>query len=261
MLIQFNKIGYLILVVGLFFNLSCNKTEALHIDSTSVAPAPTQKGGVALTFDDYNIDNWHKYLGLFDSLGAKATFYISNYNLLTVKQKQKLLEIQQHGHEIAFHSTNHPNFLRYADSTGFESLLKNEVNNGLQLMNGDGFYPKTFAYPYGKHNEMIDKLLLKNFRSVRALNGTGKLINSLVSKQGNKILHSLGIDKSSGITTDKLDEWLRIAQQSDKCIVLVAHKIEFDQSKLQIPYTTLKYLLQKSNELNMHFYTISEISK
>jgi peptidoglycan/xylan/chitin deacetylase (PgdA/CDA1 family) len=248
-------------VIGIFFNLSCNKTEALLIDNTSVATAPPQKGGVALTFDDYSIDNWHKYLGLFDSLGAKATFYISNYDLLTAKQKHKLLEIQQHGHEIAFHSTNHPNFLSYADSSGCSSLLKYEVNNGLELMNRDGFYPKTFAYPYGKHNEIIDKLLLKNFRSVRALNGTGKLINSLVPKQGNKILYSLGIDKSRGITTNKLDEWLRIAQQSDKCIVLVAHKIEVDQSQLQIPYTTLKYLLQKSNELNMHFYTISEISK
>ncbi len=46
-----------------FVNQSCNKSDKADINT---------RGGLALTFDDYSIDNWHKYLNLFDSLGVKA---------------------------------------------------------------------------------------------------------------------------------------------------------------------------------------------
>ena len=151
----FKRINFLTLLSLLFFvNQSCNKNSI-----TSDTNGNT-RGGIALTFDDNYIDNWYPNLDLFDSLGVKATFYISNYNKLTVAQKNKLREIRDHGHEIAFHSTNHVNFLKCADSSGVEKMIRVEISHGLRLMNNDGFYPTTFAYPYGKHNDMLDKLLL-----------------------------------------------------------------------------------------------------
>ena len=254
MIFTFKRIGFLTLLLGLFFlNFSCNKTEVISNVTLS-------KGGIALTFDDYSIDNWHKYMKLFDSLNVKATFYISNFNRLNREQKIKLHELQNHGHEIAFHSTNHVNFLKYANENKCDKLLKEEVLDGLHLMNNDGFYPTTFAYPYGQHNEILDKLLLKYFKSVRALNGTTNLDKSLSKLESNRIIYGLGIDESSKRNLDKIKDLLSQAQQNNSCAVLLVHNIERSDITMQCPLWKLKEIILKAKSLNLKFYTISEIS-
>ena len=90
----FKRITYLTLLFLLFFvNQSCNKNDLTTSDGNT-------RGGIALTFDDNYIDNWYPNLDLFDSLGVKATFYISNYNKLSDAQKDKLREIKNHGHLV-----------------------------------------------------------------------------------------------------------------------------------------------------------------
>lgn len=255
MIFIFKRITLLTLIVLLFcINLSCNKNDIKTGDGNT-------RGGIALTFDDYYIDNWFRYIDLFDSLGVKATFYISNYNRLTDAQKIKLHELKDHGNEIAFHSTNHVNFLKCADSTGVERLIKEEINYGMRLMNKDGFYPTTFAYPYGKHNDVLDKLLLKQFASVRALNGTKDLSRSLAALHNNKLIFGLGIDEPSNRNLDKIEGLLYLAQQINKCAVLLIHNIERTDTKMQIPLWKLKQIIQRAKSLNLKFYTISEISK
>ncbi|MDQ6757609.1 MAG: polysaccharide deacetylase family protein [Bacteroidota bacterium] len=254
MIFTFKRIGLLTLLLGVFLlNFSCNKAE------TILDPA-LPKGGMALTFDDYSIDNWHKYMHLLDSLNVKATFYISNYNKLNHEQKKKLHELQNHGHEIAFHSTNHVNFLKYANENKCDKLLQEEVLDGLKLMNNDGFFPTTFAYPYGQHNEILDKLLLKYFKSVRALNGTQNLAKSLTMLEGNRIIYGLGIDESSKRDFDKLKDLLTQAQQKNNCAVLLIHNIERRDITMQCPLWKLKELILHAQSLNLKFYTISEIS-
>ena len=242
-----------LLPVLFFLNFSCKKND---VTTDAILP----RGGMALTFDDYSIDNWHRYMKLFDSLNVKATFYISNYNKLNQKQKNKLHELQNHGHEIAFHSTNHVNFLKYAKENKCDKLLKEEVLDGLHLMNDDGFYPTTFAYPYGQHNEILDKLLLKYFKSVRALNGTTNLSKSLMSLDNNRIIYGLGIDESSKRDLEKIKDLLSEAQEKNSCAVLLVHNIERSDIAMQCPLWKLKELILKAKSLNLRFYTISEIS-
>jgi len=215
--------------------------------------------GIALTFDDYTIDNWHNYLPLLDSFGAKATFYISNYHQLSRKQKYKLHEIQQHGHEIAFHSTNHYNMPQYLSAMGVDSLLKYEVFEDLEKMKKDGFNPVTFAYPYGKHNDFLDYNLLKIFKSVRALNGSPNHARSCTSTTNNSYLYALGID-DGGYNTDMILKMMDLSKTNRNCLVLVAHQINNLQSKLSISYTRLKDILTRANQSGMRYYTVSEIS-
>lgn len=237
----------------LVFNCSCRKTE-------SVISVP-ERGGIALTFDDYSVDNWHSYLYLFDSLHIKCTFYVSNFNKLTIHQKEKLHDIQKHGHEIAFHSTNHVNFLETMQSHGFKNLMEEEIKKGLELMNKEGFYPTNFAYPFGAHNLIMDKALLKKFKTVRVLNGTHELDNSLCSLSGNTIIKGLGIDESSKRSYIQICNLLSSASELDKCAVLLVHNIERHDTNLQMPITKLRKLLIKAKEMHLHFYTISEISR
>lgn len=237
----------------LFINQACNKKDITQSVDT--------RGGIALTFDDNYIDNWYTHIDFFDSLGVRATFYISNFNKLSSSQKIKLKKLKNHGHEIAFHSTNHVNFLKFADSAKIDRLLKEEVMHGLSLMNNEGFHPTTFAYPYGQHNDILDKLLLKNFKSVRALNGTKDLSKSLASIGNNKLIFGLGIDETSKRDLSKIEGLLDIAQTNDKCAVLLVHNIERKDITMQIPLWKLKQIINKAKSLSLKFYTISEISK
>jgi len=215
--------------------------------------------GIALTFDDNYIDNWYNYLPLLDSFGVKATFYICRYHHLTSEQKTKLAAIQRKGHEIAFHTTHHIHMCQYLQYMTLDDLVQHEIYEDLDRMRNDGFYPTTFAYPYGEHNKTLDDRLLKIFKSVRALNGTKDYSESLTSTNNNTVLYGLGIDvKSKNEKT--IERMIDVASQNGNCLVLVGHMIEQPNSKLQVPYNELKFILTKAKSLGMQFYTASQIS-
>ena len=130
------------------------------------------KPGIALTFDDNYIDDWYRNINFFDSFHVKVTFYISYYHKLNRDQKNKLMTLMNHGHEIAYHSVHHPDFVKYLQQNTMGKLEEEEINKGLKMMNKDGFFPTDFAYPYGSHNEVLDNCLQRRFKSVRYLNGT-----------------------------------------------------------------------------------------
>lgn len=218
------------------------------------------KPGIALTFDDYTVNDWYKCLPLFDSFGVRATYYISNYNKLSREEISKLKIIQQHGHEIAFHTTNHCNLVKYLNNTSMSKLVQNEIVAGLKKMNADQFYPTTFAYPYGQHNQALDNELLKYFKSVRALNGTNNYTKSMAIAGNNKILYGLGIDVSSKRPLDVLLKLVHNAYENNVCLVFVSHHVDQPQTNLQTPLQNLRAIIREASSLGMNFYTISEIS-
>ena len=219
------------------------------------------QAGIVLTFDDDRIDNWFQYLPYLDSANVKVTFYVCKYNRLSPAQKNKLAIIQSHGHEIAFHSTNHYNMLdyvyKYKHTT--DELMLNEIECGLKMMNKDGFYPTAFAYPYGAHNGLYDKMLMRYFKSVRALNGTNDFSKSLAPTEKNDLLFGLGIDKSSKRADEDVLQLIKSASSNNNCAVFVAHDINTDR-KLSITLNRLNKMIDQVKQLNMKFYTVSEIS-
>ena len=217
------------------------------------------QSGIALTFDDCYVDNWYDYLPLLDSFGVKATFYISQYHRLSPAQKNKLAILRSKGHEIAFHTTNHPRMCQYLQAFGLNNLMQYEIYDDLTKMNQDGFYPKTFAYPYGEHNKILDDRLLKIFKSLRILNGTTDYTLSETATTSNSILYGLGMDKKSN-TLKTIERTMESVSKNNTCLVLVGHRIEQPSSDLQVPYKRLKFILKRAKELNLRFYTVSEIS-
>ena len=217
--------------------------------------------GIALTFDDDRVDNWFQYLPFLDSAHVTATFYICKYHKFTTEQKQKLAIIQSHGHEIAFHSTNHYDMLKYVYKYKhtIDELMKNEIESGLKLMNGDGFYPTTFAYPYGAHNGIYDKMLLRYFKSVRALNGTADFSKSLAATEKNDILYGLDIDKSGKRSEADILRLIQSAADNDNCAVLVAHDIN-NGKPLSVSRELLQKIFDTVKRLNLKYYTAAEIS-
>lgn len=231
---------------------SCNKFER---------NGQMDEPGVAITFDDDYIDNWYQYLPLLDSAGVRATFYVCRYNRFTPEQKRKLAVIQSHGHEIAYHGTNHYNMMEYVykHRHSMEEYIRREVEAGLKMMNCDGFFPTTFAYPMGAHNGVFDKALKRYFKSVRALNGTTDYTRSLAPTKKNDLLFGLGIDKSSKRTDDAILKIIKSAWENRNCAVFVAHNIERNIS-LSVTKDRLIKMFAYINSLGLKYYTVSEIS-
>lgn len=248
---RFAGIGIPLLIMVLIFT-GCKKFEK---------NGQLQEPGIVLTFDDDRADNWYENLPLLDSAGVKATFYICKYNRFTPEQKRKLAIIQSHGHEIAFHTTNHYNMMDYVykHKHSIDELMKNEVEEGLKLMNRDGFYPTTFAYPGGAHNGLYDKLLKRYFRSVRALNGTNDFSKSLAPTEKNDVLYGLGIDKSSSRSDISIIQLLNSAYENKDCVVLVAHNINASNA-LSVTRERLLKIFAHAKKLGLKYYTAAEIS-
>jgi peptidoglycan/xylan/chitin deacetylase (PgdA/CDA1 family) len=242
----------LVLVILVCFFSGCKK-----FDKAGQVQVP----GIVLTFDDDRVDNWYQNLPLLDSAGARVTFYICKYNRFTPEQKEKLRVIQSHGHEIAFHSTNHYNMMDYVYKYKhpIEVMMKNEIEDGLKLMNRDGFYPITFAYPMGAHNGVFDKMLKRYFRSVRALNGTNDFSKSLCEIEKNDVLYGLGIDKSSNRSDANVMQVLKTASEHKNCAVLVGHDIN-SAIKLSVTKERLMKIFSIVKTLGLKYYTASEIS-
>jgi peptidoglycan/xylan/chitin deacetylase (PgdA/CDA1 family) len=244
---------FLTLAMAIFLLTGCKKFE-----KNGHMSAP----GIALTFDDDRVDNWIEYLPLLDSAEVKATFYVCRYNRFTPEQKNKLRIIQSHGHEIAFHGTNHYNMMDYVYKYKhtIEDMIKGEVEDGLKLMNRDGFYPTTFAYPGGAHNGLFDKMLKRYFKSVRALNGTNDFTKSLAATEKNDILYGLGIDKNSNRTDETLIKLINAANTNNNCAIFVAHDINSNK-KLSVTKERLQKIFSLVKQLGLKYYTISEISQ
>jgi peptidoglycan-N-acetylglucosamine deacetylase len=247
------KILFVLLCAISFVNLKCKKFDKPN-GQFNVA-------GVALTFDDDRVNSWFKFLPMLDSAGVKATFYISNYNRFSAEKKKKLATIKSYGHEIAFHTTNHLNMEEYVykNKHTIEELMTNEIEAGLKLLNKDGFYPTTFAYPYGVHNAVIDKALMKYFKSVRALNGTQDFAKSLVATTKNDVIYGLGIDKGSSRSDADINSVLNSALNNKTCLVTVCHDINTNSS-LSVSTDRLKKIIKFVKDNKMKFYTVSEIS-
>jgi peptidoglycan-N-acetylglucosamine deacetylase len=245
--------SFLLLIV-LLLPGACRK-----FDKQGYLPQP----GIAITFDDNYVNNWHKYLPLLDSLGIKATFYVSGYHQMNAEQVNKLRAIQHRGHEIAYHTLNHYNLVDYVYKyhRSIPQMIQQEIMPGLLKMNQDGFYPKTFAYPFGSHCASLDKALLPYFKSVRALNGTTNYGLSQAATEKNEVLYGLGLDISSKNSDAIIGKMLTNAKDKNTCAVLVAHRINAENTNLTVTLDRLRAISAQAKSLGLKFYCMSEISQ
>ena len=125
-----------------------------------------------LSFDDVeNLESWQEHIGLIESHGAVATFYIDRPASLASEQLDWLGVIQDMGHEVGFHGTNHVNAVQavYFDDMSLDEYVDTEILPGLDILAEAGLAVSSFAYPYGHHSEEIDNALLPYFHSLRGV--------------------------------------------------------------------------------------------
>ncbi|MFK5922099.1 MAG: polysaccharide deacetylase family protein [Verrucomicrobiota bacterium] len=231
-------------------------------------PLPSEKGGIVLTFDDRNFDDWLAALPLFEQYKIKATFFISG----PVDQKalDAALELKKHGHAIGCHSIRHLAAVKYAAQFSAEQYVQKEVLPQLTAFKAAGIHPTAFAYPMSNNNESTDAALLKIFRHVRTGAGisSGERISDKkvffvpVSNIGkHHILIGKGVDYAPTkiLTFQQIDDALTRAAKNKEIIVLYAHRIASSGKGHRISPTALKHIFNSAKKLQLPFYTVDQL--
>ncbi|MFY9253064.1 MAG: polysaccharide deacetylase family protein [Fuerstiella sp.] len=239
-------------------------------DEVPPAIAPN-RGGIVLTFDDRNFDDWVKAIPLFDEFGVKATFFISGK--IDGPAVEAIRKLKDHGHAIGSHSVHHLKAVEYCQEKSPEEFLRHEIQPQLKEFEAADAMPTSFAYPMSRNDAVTDETLLKVFRHLR----TGKNVadgervcdvdaffvaaNS-ISQHG--CLYAKGIDYAptrADRTYEQIDAALTRAAKRNEIIVLYAHRI-CDTKPAGGHFVTpeaLTRVFSKAQELNLPFCTFDQL--
>jgi len=120
-----------------------------------------KRPGVAVTFDDLDIDAWFGLRDIFARYDARATFFVTEYFEWTDDGRQKLHVMYDEGNDVDAHGVNHVNVCAYTASTGngIDGYSADEVMPSIEILKADGFAPVAFAFPGGSMgNAIVDAL-------------------------------------------------------------------------------------------------------
>ncbi|MGN6418170.1 MAG: polysaccharide deacetylase family protein, partial [Pseudobacter sp.] len=169
-----------------------------------------------------------------DSLGLKATFYLTCYNAAFTKRISEWRRVAANGHELGNHTLFHPCIggagrewvaidydLRHYSIRRMQDELRmtNAVLNAV-----DGRQQRTFAYPCGDRH-IHDSLYLdhKDFVAARGVEASLIPIHQ-------KELYNLGSFAVNGHTGDQLIAEVKRAIQEGKAVVFLFHGVGGEHS-------------------------------
>jgi peptidoglycan/xylan/chitin deacetylase (PgdA/CDA1 family) len=158
---------------------------------------------------------------------------------MNATKRNKLKTLRDDGHEIAYHTLNHP----WVDSTYSEKDIRHyvelELDSGMALMAADGFTLRSFAFPGGFSIPPLVDSAKARFATVRTYNfGFHEYWKQsqqyqLRADDPSRTLIPYGIDKASGFLN--LAQWDLIMKDiyAGKSVSLLFHAID-DRN----PYST-----------------------
>lgn len=123
-----------------------------NLDKKPIFRVNTEKKEVALTFDVNWAENEYIYdiLDVLNENNAKGTFFVMggwvNYS---DENKEKLMKINDGGHEIGNHSYIHPSFSKISHERMADEIKKTEDI----VYAATGSKIKLFRFPSGDYNE------------------------------------------------------------------------------------------------------------
>ncbi|HVN47581.1 MAG TPA: polysaccharide deacetylase family protein [Bacteroidota bacterium] len=228
-----------------------------------------KKCAVVLTYDDaLNTDIDH-VAPLLDSLGLKATFYVSgNFPGFRVRP-QDWKTLAEHGHELGNHSLFHPcagdapgrewvpvdyNLNHYTRSRLIDEITLNNVI--LKML--DGKTERTFAYPcgdtkFGDSSYVPD--IQKEFVAARGVEGKTQRIDEIN-------LYDIGCYMINGSSGDKMIQLVKNAEAHQALIVFLFHGVGGEHN-INVSLEDHRMLLQylKQHEQDIWIAPMVEVAK
>ncbi|HEY0191977.1 MAG TPA: polysaccharide deacetylase family protein [Kofleriaceae bacterium] len=129
-------------------------------------------GSLALSFDDNSVADWTAMRPLLAKYGAKVTFFVTRYLVMTDDEHQQLHDLEADGHDVEFHTVAHLEAVTYVTAHGLDAYLADEILPGLAAMQADGYTITSFAYPFGQRDAELDAALTPYFEHIRAIEST-----------------------------------------------------------------------------------------
>ncbi|WP_103762760.1 polysaccharide deacetylase family protein [Roseovarius confluentis] len=127
--------------------------------------------GVCLTFDDLYVENWLAAGPIFQAHDARATFCVCWMHAATPAQIDGLHQLQEDGHEIAYHGRNHEKLQPYLRQHGLDHWLENEIARGVAEHRALGFPTTSYASPFYGSNRQTRAATAPYFQITRAGSG------------------------------------------------------------------------------------------
>src|ERR1044072_1573624 len=239
----------LVLAGGIFTNAAAQADTSWH----------HKKCAVVLTYDDaLDVDLDHA-IPVLDSLGLKATFYLSAYSGALDARINEWRAIAKNGHELGNHTFFHPcagdlpgrNFVTpdYDLSRYTFRRITDEINMTNTLLKAiDGKTIRTFAYPCGDER-IKDSLYLSPIKDrFAAARGTEPLKPAIRDID----LYNIGCYAVSGQSGAEMIAEVKQAMADHRLLVFLFHGVGGGQSlgvSLQAHNELLRFLKQHEQEI------------
>jgi len=241
-----------------FAFLLMNACIVLHVAAQNSTPWNNKKAAVVLTYDDAIDQHLDNAIPVLDSLGLKASFYITGYSLSVRTRMNEWKQLAAHGHELGNHTLYHPcmggagrewvapdyDMSKYTVRRMVDETRMNNVF--LQAL--DGKTKRTFAFTCGdmKVGDSFFISQLKNdFLAARAVREQMHTIDKID-------LYNVDCYPVNGQTAEQMMEWVKKAVETKSLLVILFHGVGGGNSlNVLVPEHRrfLQYLKQQEKDL------------
>ncbi len=227
--------------------------------------------GVCLTFDDFFVENWCAARPVFDAHDARVTFCVCWMHAATPAQIDGLRQLQDDGHEIAYHGRDHKKLRPYLREHGLATWLDQEITRGVAEHRALGFPATSYAAPFHGSNPRSRRatgtqFLLTRAKGAHALDDAAIRSRIYRSPLPDGAVHSLAsVDVEHGLFPgwDALGAMLDLVVQEGGVGILNGHDLrDHDTGRARFTrLADLDRLLGAIADRGLAFHTLSGFAR
>ncbi len=205
---------------------------------------------------------------MFSRYNAKATYFVSQPDSINAEGFSKLRRLQYWGHEIASHTLDHKGIASHynSDPALIDDYEDEQIVPSIKKLERQALRISTFAHPFGQYTEEYNEMLKQNFIFLRATaysnsnRPVAEVEEAFFSRENTTgLIYGVGIDNIYNNPLSEIEDGLIAAKNNNEVLILYGHKITNDEGRYHIPPSKLEDILRIAYELELEFYTISEL--
>lgn len=241
------KKTFVVLLIGHLF--------IVHVAAQMNKPWMGKKCAVVLTYDDAINQHLDNAIPVLDSLGLKATFYLTAFSTSMQTRLNEWRKLVQNGHELGNHTLYHPCIGGQGrewikpdydlNNYSVQRIVNESRMTNLFLQALDGKTKRTFAFPCGdmKIGDSSFMNAMKNdFIAARAVRNEMHKINEVD-------LYNVDCYLVNGETGAQMIEWVKQAMKTNSLLVILFHGVEGGNSlNVSLPAHSQLLHFLKDNE-------------
>jgi len=227
-----------------------------------------KKCAVVLTYDDAINQHLDNAVPLLDSLGLKATFYLTAFSTSMQTRLNDWKKLSANGHELGNHTLYHPCMggkgrewvsKEYDMSTYTVKRMVDETRmTNLFLQALDGKTKRTFAFTCGDMkigDSSFINAMRDDFVAARAVRNQMHKINEID-------LYNVDCYMVNGETSAQMTEWVKKAMETNSLLVILFHGVGGGNS-LDVSLSAHREFLQylKQNEKDIMIAPMLEVAE